>query len=331
MHRQWKYWVLCGLVVIAYFIAAKLLHFQSFPILTRPGGLISLPDWELKHRIEMGTSFLRYANCPCYMNPTKPSAQQLYAYVTEENLPWLCEQPARLIQLQDEFSADKLVTAFRTILPDPLYAEEDNIAVAATYLAGTALLPGETASLNAIIGPYTTERGYKEGPTYMGSHIVGTVAGGVCKVASTLYNVIIASDLQVIERHPHSMMVPYVPPGRDATVAWGSKDFRFRNNRDTPVAFWATSSEGVLYIAMYGQFIPPQVEWHHQELARRPTWTIRRKNPALPKGATRLTEGYDAVTVRTWITVKYPNQRSERRDLGIEHYRAMPHILEFGP
>ena len=156
------------------------------------------------------------------------------------------------------------------------------------------------------------------------------MAGGVCKIASTLYNVIIASDLQVLERHPHSMMVPYVPPGRDATVAWGAKDFRFRNNRDTPVVFWALSTGKILYIAMYGQFVPPQVEWHHRELHRQPTWTVKRASHELPKGATRLIEGYDAVTVKTWITVTYPNKPSERRDLGTDHYRAMPHILEFG-
>ena len=142
----------------------------------------------------------------------------------------------------------------------------------------------------------------------MGTDIIGTLAGGVCKVASCLYNVVIAGDLQIVERHPHSMMVTYVPPGRDATIAWGAKDFRFRNNKDTPVLIWAEFAKGCLYVALYGQFQPPQVQWHAKELSRQPTWTIRRANPQLPKGAARLIKGFDAITVQTWITVKYPGQ-----------------------
>lgn len=323
-------WVMCGSILLAYFVLIKLLYSQSLPILARPGGLVSLPEWELQRRSEFRTPLLE-TDCPFCTITSSPAGQSLYGYTSEQELPWFAEQPTRLTQLQDEFGTQHLVTAFRTTLPDPLFGEEENIVVAASYLAGTVLLPGKTASLNRIIGPYTEERGYREGPTYMGTRIIGTVAGGVCKIASTLYNIIVASDLQVLERHPHSMVVPYVPPGRDATVAWGAKDFRFRNNRGTPVIFWASSSEGVLYIAMYGQFVPPQVQWHQEELRRQPARMIKRANPELPRGATKLIEGYDAVTVRTWITVTYPNRPRERRELGTDHYRAMPHILEFGP
>ena len=314
---------------LAYFISVLLFYNYGLPILGRPGGLVGLPEWELRHRLE-SRALLPDPDCPCCVVTASSSGQELYGYVSEEELPWFAESPARLTQLKEELGTRHLVTAFRTVLPEPLFGEEENIAVAASYVAGTVLLPGKTASLNHIIGPYTQERGYREGPTYIGTHIVGTVAGGVCKIASTLYNVIIASDLQVIERHPHSMLVPYVPPGRDATVAWGAKDFRFRNNRDSPVVFWALSLEGSLYIAMYGRFVPPVIEWHHKELRRLPAWTIKRATPELPKGTTRFIEGYDAVTVRTWITITYPNQPSKRRDLGTDHYRAMPHIIEFG-
>jgi vancomycin resistance protein VanW len=319
-----------GSIVIVYFVLVRLLYNQSIPILARPGGLISLPAWEVRRRSEFRISSPE-TDCPCCIVTSSPPEPELYGYVTEEELPWFIEPPAHLTQLQDEFGAQYLVIAFRTILPEPLFGEEENIAVAASYLAGSVLPPGRTASLNHIIGPYTEERGYKEGPTYIGTRIVSTVAGGVCKIASTLYNVVVASDFQVLERHPHSMTVPYVPPGRDATVAWGAKDFRFRNNRDTAVVFWASSSEGVLYIAMYGQFVPPKVQWHQKELQRQPARMMRRANPELAKGTIRLIEGHDALTVKTWITVTYPNQPTECRDLGTDHYRAMPHILEFGP
>ena len=319
-----------ALISIAYIILAKLLYDQSLPILGRPGGLVSLPAMELLYRSESQAHLSRLYGS----NPAPASSyqgQELYGYVGEEQLPWFADYPERLTALQREFDARQLVIAFRTILPEPLFGEEENIAIAASYLAGTVVSPGETASLNRIIGPYTRARGYGDGPTYMGTRIVSTTAGGVCKIASTLYNVIIGADLQIIERHPHSMLVPYVPPGRDATVTWGSKDFRFRNNKKTSLVLWAQSIDGILYIAMYSQFAPPTVQWHHKELHRQPTWAVKRANPTLPKGTTRRIEGFDGLSVQTWIQVTYPGKLSDRRPLGTDYYRPMPHILEFAP
>ncbi|GEM_PF-2066697 len=318
-----------GLILTLYLIWATLLQGHSLPILSRPGGLVSLPLTELRLR-DMSKEYSSI-DCPCCVRVSSVANQKPYSYLAEEDLPWFTKPPMRLIQLRQHLDARDLVVAFRTILPDPLFGEEENIAVAASYLAGTVVPPGETASLNRIIGPYSKDRGYGEGPTYIGSRIVSTTAGGVCKIASTLYNVIIGANLQLIERHPHSMLVPYVPPGRDATVTWGIKDFRFKNNDKAPVLLWAQSENGILYIAMYGQFTPPSVEWHHKELSRRPTWTVRRPNSQLPKGATRRIPGFDGVSVQTWVTVAYPKKPTERRFLSTDHYQPMPHILEFGP
>ena len=265
------------------------------------------------------------------MLPSWSAKEESSTYLAEKDLPWYADKPRELIRLQEQLGAKRLISAFGIAVSDPMYEEEINIAIAASYLSGTIVPPGETASLNSIIGPFTAERGYAKGPTYIGTDIIGTLAGGVCKIASCLYNVAIAADLQVVERHPHSMMVTYVPPGRDATIAWGAKDFRFRNNKNSPVLLWAEFVEGRLYVALYGNFQPPKVEWHSEELHRQPTWTIRRANPELPKGTTRLIKGFDAVTVRTWITVRYPGQPVENRDMGVDSYRALPHVLEYAP
>ena len=323
---------LLGLVVIIvlYLALTTIIYDESLPILSRPGGLVSLPILELQNRT-LPHNQLAPSN-HLYLTPASTyQEKELYGYVTEEQLPWFFDYPKRLVELRQELDAYHLVIAFRTILPDPLFGEEENIAIAANYLAGTVVSPGEIVSVNRIIGPYTTKRGYGEGPTYIGTRIVGSIAGGVCKIASTLYNVVVGADLQIIERHPHSMLVPYVPPGRDATVAWGTKDLRFKNNKDTPIVLWAESTGGILYIAMYGQFTPPQVRWCHKELHRQPAWTIKQTNPHLPKGATRRIEGADGVSVQTWIQITYPGRLSDRRPLGTDYYRPMPHIIEVGP
>lgn len=55
--------------------------------------------------------------------------------------------------------------------------------------------------------------------------------GGNCQVSSTLYNAVLAApNLAVTERHAHSNHVPYVKKGKDAAVAYGSYDLKFKNN-----------------------------------------------------------------------------------------------------
>lgn len=255
-----------------------------------------------------------------------------YAPVTGEEVPWAGDPPARLQELQETHQAAKFIAGFRTTLPEPLFDEAFNIELAARRLAGHVVLPQETFSVNQAVGPYTAARGFRMGPSYMGNRLVPAEGGGVCKISTVLYNVVVLSGLEVVERHPHSMLVPYVPPGRDATVAWAAKDFRFHNDQDVPVLIWSQWDGLSLYIALYGQVDPPAVEWEHQVLSRQEPWTIRQPNGRLAPGEERVVlEGYPGMTVRTWLTIQYPGREPERRDLGIDTYLPMPRVMEYGP
>lgn len=255
----------------------------------------------------------------------------LYGVPPPERLPWASDPPERLQELQALYGAYELIAAFATTLPDPVYDELANVAVAAGYLAGSVIEPGATLSLSRTIGPFTAERGYLDGPTYMSGHVVPTTGGGVCKVATTLYNVALLSGMTILERHAHSMRVPYVPPGRDAAIAWGHKDLRFKNPYRTPVLLWAEAVGATLYVAAYGSHTPPKVEWHHEELGRDPKPVVRKFNPKLPPGVERVLEGFDAVTVRTWLIITYPDGTRVRQDVGVDYYRALPEVVEYGP
>lgn len=255
-----------------------------------------------------------------------------YGVVGEPDLPWSAEPPTQLTELRRQTGANRLLAAFRITLPNPMWDETANVARGASHLAGTIVNPGQSLSLVAAIGPITGARGYGDGPGYAAGRIVPTAGGGVCKIGTALYNALVYSDLEVLERKPHSMLVPYVPPGRDAAIATGSKDVRFRNNKDTPILLWAGMQHTTLFVALYGQYEPPVVEWHHEELSRKKVAPERRPNPDLPSGVEQLViEGYDGVTVRTWLTIRHPGQQPERRDLGVDTYRPLPGIIEYGP
>ena len=112
-----------------------------------------------------------------------------------------------------------------------------NVALAASILNHSLVLPGEVFSFNEALGPTTLERGFLPAPVMVEDELVMGPGGGVCQVSSTLYNAALLAGLNVRERHPHTQPVTYVPEGRDAAVARGHKDLKLENPGPYPVIF----------------------------------------------------------------------------------------------
>ncbi len=107
-----------------------------------------------------------------------------------------------------------------------------NIELGAAAMNGTVLLPGETFSFNGTVGPRTKAKGYLLAGAYSAGELVESYGGGVCQISSTLYNAVLYANLEIVQRYNHSSVVSYVNAGRDATVSYGGKDFKFKNSRD---------------------------------------------------------------------------------------------------
>ncbi|MGE5379910.1 MAG: VanW family protein [Methylocystaceae bacterium] len=244
-------------------------------------------------------------------------------------LPW--ENDQEFLAVQEKVDARILMASFCTVLKDPLPGEESNVHLGAQYLKGTVVAPGEIFSQNRKIGPYSWGRGFRMGPAYLGSSVKTCVGGGVCKIASTLYNVTVLSNLPIIERYPHRMPVPYVPYGQDATVSFGVKDYKFKNTTNAPLLIWAQGVDNRLYMAFYGQSQPPQVEWHHQWLRTYQTRKVYRANYQLPKGEERVVvEGMDGGVIKSWVTLTQANGTSMIKQLGKSYYDPLPYLIEVG-
>lgn len=245
-------------------------------------------------------------------------------------LPWAGN--AEFLAAQAEHNAFITMAAYRTVLRDPLPGEENNVHLAARMLCGAVVEPGQVFSQNNTIGPYSRERGFQNGPVYLGSRISQTTGGGVCKISSTLYNVAVLADMPIIERHPHSMPVPYVPYGQDATVSMGIKDLRFKNDTPHPVLIWAQGVGSTLYIGFYGNSKPPRVSWRHEVLYSTPAPVIYRRNPLLA-GASRKTvlEGMPGAAVRSSVLVEYPDGHTEIKSRGVSYYNPITEIVEINP
>ncbi|GAX91584.1 VanW family protein [Effusibacillus lacus] len=129
-----------------------------------------------------------------------------------------------------------------------------NIKLASDLLNDSVVMPGETLSFNKVTGFPTADRGYQPGPGISGGQVVQMYGGGICQVSTTLFNAVTTAGLEVVERHPHSLPVSYVPIGKDAMVyIEEGKDFIFKNNRRTPVIVKSQLADGVVKVTLYGK------------------------------------------------------------------------------
>ena len=148
---------------------------------------------------------------------------------------------------------DSVVSSFSTKFNKSDINRTDNIKLACSRINNKLLMPGETFSMNSILGPRTHENGYKQAPIIFKNELVPGTGGGVCQVSSTLYNSVLLAGLDVIEREHHSMTLSYINPGRDATITEDSIDFRFVNNLEHPICISAKVSGNTLNISILGK------------------------------------------------------------------------------
>lgn len=208
----------------------------------------------------------------------------------------------------------------------------DNLRIAATSLDGTILMPGEEFSFNGVLGRRTKQLGYKEAGVYVnGRHDTG-IGGGICQVSTTLYNAVLFADLKVTKRTNHSMPVPYVPLGRDATVSYGALDFKFANSLETPVAISASYNPGKLTFRILGTKDEGVSVKMISSAAK--SWAAAAKtitDPRLAPGAKKVIEkGSIGRSVKTYRVVYKNGVEARRDDLGSSIYRAFPRVIAVG-
>lgn len=145
-----------------------------------------------------------------------------------------------------------LLSSFSTKYSVRATARTTNLKLAASKINGTVLMPGETFSYNKVVGARTIAAGYKEAPIYVSGEVVDGLGGGICQITSTLYNAVVYANLDIVERTNHQFVPSYVTASRDATVVYGSLDFKFKNNRNYPIKINCSVSGGIANFQIFG-------------------------------------------------------------------------------
>ena len=143
------------------------------------------------------------------------------------------------------------ISTYRTNYPIAPY-RVTNIGRAAELINETLLLPGEIFSLNDRIGERTEENGFVKGFVIDKGVFKEDLGGGVSQSATTVFNAVFFAGLKDIEHHTHSLYISRYPAGREATVAFGSKDLRFQNDTPTGILIRAVGVPGSIRVSIWG-------------------------------------------------------------------------------
>ena len=133
-------------------------------------------------------------------------------------------------------------------------ARSANVENGCSLINGVTVYPGEEFSACDIVTPFTAANGYYMAGSYLNGKVVDSLGGGICQVSTTLYNAVLNAELEVTERHNHSMIVTYVDPSADAAIAESSgKDFKFINNLDYPIYIEGYTQNKHITFNIYGK------------------------------------------------------------------------------
>lgn len=212
-------------------------------------------------------------------------------------------------------------------------ARASNVARAAESVNGTILLPGETFSYNSVIGNPSLANGYKVAPIFENGKSSEGVGGGVCQVSSTLYSAVLYANLEIVERRNHSLTVAYVPKGQDATVSYGSIDFKFKNNTDHPVRVDAQAKGGKCTVRIIGTKTVPgeTVKIEHNVVATTEPTVTETNDPELDAGTKKVTSAGKAGYVVDSVRIVSQNGNVVKTEkLGRSTYKMVPTEVSVG-
>ena len=241
------------------------------------------------------------------------------------------------ITKEQNMKATTLIGSYTTSFTNGAGSEgrNENLRLACASINGTLLAPGEIFSMNKTLGPQTYANGYKDAGIYVNGKVEQGVGGGVCQVTTTLYNAVIKSEIDIVERSNHSLTVAYVPMGMDAAIAGDYKDLKFKNTTDYPIYLEAYITSNQIVTNIYGYEIHGdghKVEYETEYVGSIPKPAEKiTKDPNLPEGERIVTyTGKVGHKVNTYKVVYENGKQVSRKLFNTSTYRATADEVTIG-
>lgn len=215
---------------------------------------------------------------------------------------------------------DTTLGTYSTPLSGRSGSQRHNAVRVLEEIQGTWIAPGETFSFNQRVRGWTRDMGYKQAPVSYNGQLVSSWGGGVCQTSTTLYNAALLAGLDVVERHRHRFAPSYVPPGRDAAVAFENIDLKLRNPHTFPVRILGEVKGERLSLRIVGKGkgrLPLRVVEEIREVREPLRFQVRGEERRVRNSGKN---GYEVMVWRVW--------EDRREMISEDDYPAMNRIVE---
>jgi len=233
-------------------------------------------------------------------------------------------------------SLTDVLGTFTTSFPGSSANRVTNIANGTSFVSGILLYPGDDFNVLKALMPFTEENGYELAGSFLRGQLVDSLGGGICQVSTTLYNALLLAELEILERHSHSMIISYVEPAMDAAIAESSgRSLRFMNNKETPILIMGrTSNDRRVTFTIYGIEDRPSnrvISFETEILETTiPEGEQIFQDSSLPVGHVSVQSAYIGYKSRLWKIVKVDGVEVSRERINNSSYTPVPRSATVG-
>lgn len=247
--------------------------------------------------------------------------------VTVDEPKGTAEELARVKDVLGTFT-----TSFRTSNS----SRSANVRNGCALINGATIYPGDEFSTYEAVSPFSEANGYYMAGSYVNGKVVDSLGGGICQVSTTLYNAVLLSELDVTERHNHSMIVTYVDPSADAAIAESAgKDFRFINNTGAPIYIeGVTTDDKNITFTIYGEENRDgnrQIRYESEVVSKTvPSSEVVYTSASMPVGSVSVQSAHIGYTANLWKVVTENGVEVSRDKINSSSYKAAPRTATVG-
>ncbi len=277
-----------------------------------------------------------------YSVDVEASTDKVYQYLMEEWDRTDSEIAMDIVEIQPKGSAEELAMvkdvlgSYSTSFATSGAERSANVVNGARLINGAVIYPGDEFSTYELVSPYTAANGYYPAGSYVSGRVVDSMGGGICQVSTTLYNAVLLSELEITERHNHSMIVGYVSLSADAAIAESAgKDFRFKNNTDYPIYVeGVTTPDKQVIFNIYGseyRNTNRQVRYESVVISTDvPTNEVIYADPNQPVGYVKVQSAYTGYKAELWKIVTVDGAEVSRTKVNSSTYKKSPRSATVG-
>lgn len=277
-----------------------------------------------------------------YSVDVEASTDKVYKLLMEEWNRSDCEIAMNIVETQPRGSEEELsmvkdvLGSYSTSFATSGAERSANVVNGARLINGKVVYPQEEFSTYELVAPYTAANGYYPAGSYVGGRVVDSMGGGICQVSTTLYNAVLLAELDVTERHNHSMIVGYVAHSADAAIAESAgKDFRFKNNTEYPIYVEGiTTPDKQVIFNIYGaeyRNAGRKVRYESVVVSTDvPTNEVIYADPAQPVGYVKVQSAYTGYKAELWKVVTQDGVEVSRTKVNSSTYKKSPRTATVG-